>query len=83
MGKKNLEFFQKHFRNRIEKLHKMAFLIFFSFFERVEKIGYHSNFNLECNTERGTIESLSIATGFRPSSVPHPQPKRHIMGSEA
>ena len=65
MGKKNLEFFQKHFRNRIEKLHKMAFLIFFSFFERVEKIGYHSNFNLECNTERGFKESLSIALGKR------------------
>ena len=24
---------------------------------------YHSNFNFECNTERGSIESLSIALG--------------------
>ena len=34
------------------------------FFEKVEKIGYHSNFNFECNTERGFKESLSIALGF-------------------
>ena len=33
-------------------------------FEKVEKIGYHSNFNFECNTERGSKESLSIALGF-------------------
>ena len=26
-------------------------------------IDYHSNFNFECNTERGSIESLSIAMG--------------------
>ena len=26
-------------------------------------VGYHSNFNFECNTERGSIESLSIALG--------------------
>ena len=26
-------------------------------------IGYHSNSNFECNTERGSIESLSIALG--------------------
>ena len=32
-------------------------------FEKVEKIGYHSNFNFECNTERGFKESLSIALG--------------------
>ena len=30
-------------------------------FEKVEKIGYHSNFNFECNTESGSKESLSIA----------------------
>ena len=32
-------------------------------FEKVEKIGYHSNFNFECNTESGSKESLSIALG--------------------
>ena len=39
---------------------KMAFIIFI-----FEKIGYHSNFNFECNTERGSIDSLSIALGAR------------------
>ena len=33
-------------------------------FEKIEKIGYHSNFDFECNTERGFKESLSIALGF-------------------
>ena len=33
-------------------------------FEKVEKIGCHSNFNFECNTERGSKESLSIALGL-------------------
>ena len=42
----------------------MAFTIFFlKKFEKVEKIGYHSNFNFECNTDRGFKESLSIALG--------------------
>ena len=27
-------------------------------------IGYHSNFDFECNTERSSIKSLSIALGF-------------------
>ena len=27
------------------------------------KLGYHSNFNFEVNTDRGSIESLSIALG--------------------
>ena len=27
--------------------------------EKVEKIGYHSNFDFECNTGRGFKESLS------------------------
>jgi len=31
----------------------------------LEKIGYHSNFNFECNTESGSKESLSIALGFQ------------------
>ena len=55
-----------------EKLHKMAFIIFYNFlkkFEKVEKIGYHSNFNFECNTERGFKESLSIALGFYPYKI--------------
>ena len=34
-----------------------------NFFEKVEKIGYHSNINFECNTERGFKESVSIALG--------------------
>ena len=50
----------------------MTFIIFFFFFlkklKKVEKIGYHSNFNFECNTERGSIESLSIALGNHPIS---------------
>ena len=60
-AKKNL----KYFNIRIEKFHKMAFIIFCFFFEKVEKIGYHSNFNFECNTERGFKESLSIALGLK------------------
>ena len=45
----------------------MAFIIlFFLKFEKVEKIGYHSNFNFVCNTERGSKESLSIALGIIP-----------------
>ena len=58
-ARKNL----KYFSILIEKLHKMAFIIFIFFekFEKVEKIGYHSNFNFECNTERGFKEPLSIA----------------------
>jgi hypothetical protein len=65
VGKKKLKI--KNFGIRIEKLHKMAFIIFLIFFlEKVEKIGYHSNFNFECNKERGFKESLSIALGFEP-----------------
>ena len=44
----------------------MAFVIFFFFlkiFEKIEKIGYHSNFDFEGNTERDFKESLSIALG--------------------
>ena len=53
-GAKNfLKFFQKYFSNRIEKLHKMTFIIFFSFFlkkfEKVEKTGIISTkFSLRC-----------------------------------
>ena len=32
--------------------------------KKVEKIGYHSNFNFECNTESASKESLSIALGL-------------------
>ena len=43
-AKKNLEFFKKYFSNRIENLHKMAFIIFYFFFlkkfEKVEKTGF-------------------------------------------
>ena len=44
----------------------MAFINYYFFFEKVqkvEKMGYHSNFNFECNTEIGSKESLSIALG--------------------
>jgi hypothetical protein len=33
-------------------------------FEKIEKIGNHSDFNFECNTESGFKESLSIALGY-------------------
>ena len=59
-GQKKLKtfFFKKHFSNRIEKLHKMAVIFFFYLkkLKKVEKIGYHSNSNFECNTESGSIE---------------------------
>ena len=35
---------------------KKIFFFFFEKVEKVEKIGYHSNSNFECNTERGSIE---------------------------
>ena len=41
-AKKNFRIFLKNFRNRIEKLHKMAFTTFFFLlkkFEKVEKTG--------------------------------------------
>ena len=46
----------------------MAFIkkksFFLKKFEKVEKIGYHLNFDFECNTESGSKESLSIALGL-------------------
>ena len=46
----------------------MAFINFSLFFlkkfGKIEKIGYHSNFNFDCDTERGFKESLPIALGF-------------------
>ena len=36
-AKKILKFFKKYFSNRIEKLHKMAFIYFFFKFEKGEK----------------------------------------------
>ena len=39
-GKKDFKFFKKYFSNHIEKLHKMAFIIFFFKFEKVEKTGF-------------------------------------------
>ena len=39
------------------------FLIFFCP-QKIEKIGCHSNFNPECNAERGYIDSLSIPLGL-------------------
>ena len=38
-------------------------------FEKIEKIGYRSNFNFDSNTERDFKESLSIALGLSPSSI--------------
>ena len=45
---------------------KWLLYIYFFFFKlkKVEKIGYLSNFNFECNTESGSKESLSIALGL-------------------
>ena len=63
-AKKKSEFKKKYFSFRIEKLHKMAFIKkSLKKFEKVEKIGYHSNFNPECNTERCSKESLVRALG--------------------
>ena len=48
-------------------MHKKAFIkTFFDFFcpQKVEKMGCHSRFNAECNTERGFKESLYIALGI-------------------
>ena len=50
-------------------MHKKANIyIFFNFFfpQKVEKIGCHSCFNPECNTERGFKESLYITLGYKP-----------------
>jgi hypothetical protein len=63
-GQKKLKIKNK-FSICIEKLHKMVFIyIYFQKSEKIEKIGYHSNFNFECNTEKGFKESLSIALGL-------------------
>jgi hypothetical protein len=43
----------QYFSIHVKKLHKMAYIYIYFFFEKVEKIGYNSNFNFECNTERG------------------------------
>ena len=71
LGRKNLKFLRKYFSNRTKK-HKKAFINFYlEFFcrHKVEKIGYHSRFNPECNTERGCIDSLCIALGVWPTQV--------------
>ena len=61
----------KHFKNflnycrvRTKNLHKIEVIFFF--FHAWKKnykfqIGYHSNFDFECNTKRGFIDSLSLA----------------------
>ena len=43
-------------------------------------MGYHSNFNFECNTGRGSIESLSIALGLvvKDRACLHDVLKRHV-----
>ena len=40
------------------------FFLLLKKFEKIDKIGYHSNLNFEWNTERGFKESLSIALGW-------------------
>ena len=45
------------FLKKFEKIEKIGS-------QRIEKIGYHSHFNFEYNTERGFKESLSIALGL-------------------
>ena len=62
VGKKNY-FLKKHCSVRTKKLNKKAFTKFFFKFWGA-KIGCHSCFNPECNTERGFIDSLYIALGF-------------------
>ena len=51
-AKKNLKIFKKYFSNRIENLHKMAFIYYIFFlkkFEKVEKTGIISTkFSLRC-----------------------------------
>ena len=46
-----------------KKLKKLESILFWV------KIGYHSRFNPECNTERGFIHSMYIALGLRASSM--------------
>ena len=56
-------------KKKVDLRNSEQLLRVFSFlkeFEKVEKIGYHSNSNFECNTERGFKESLSIALGPGP-----------------
>ena len=53
-AKKILKNFLKYFSNRIEKLHKMAFIFFFIFFlKKLEKVGktgiIPKKFSLRCN----------------------------------
>ena len=47
-------------RKKVDLSYSDQLLCFFLFFlkklKKVEKIGYHSNSNFECNTERGSIE---------------------------
>ena len=54
---------QKILATALKSYIKWLSYIFFSF-EKVEKIGFHSNFNFECNTESGSKESLSMALGM-------------------
>ena len=64
-GQKKIENFKRYFSIRIEKLHKMDFIILFlKKLEKIEKI----NFNFECNTERGFKEPL-YSTGVCPMEI--------------
>ena len=56
-------FFWKYCSVLTKKLDKMYLYFFFLMFFGV-KIGYHSRFNPECNTERGFTDSLPMALGF-------------------
>ena len=62
--KKNLRIFKNILESALKSYINGFYKYIYFFFEKVEKIGYQSNFNFECNTERGSIESLSIALGF-------------------
>ena len=44
----------------------LLYIFFLKKFEKIEKIGYPSNFNFEGNKERGFKDSLSIALGINP-----------------
>jgi hypothetical protein len=64
-GGQKVNFFLKYVASALKSCIKKVLYIFFFFlnFWGV-KIGCHSHFNPECNTERGFIDSQYIALGF-------------------
>jgi hypothetical protein len=62
-GQKQTKTFKKNILASALKsyIKRLLYFFFVKKFKKNEKIGYHSNFNFQCNTERGFKESLSIA----------------------